>query len=59
MLSALLLTAAPLKPHPEEGAKRNSYLRAEAGSAPKQMSNLRRLAPYIKSCLGDFLILSW
>ena len=47
MLSALLLTVAPLKPHPEEGATRNSYLRVEAGNAPKQMSNLRRLAPYI------------
>ena len=47
MLSALLLTVAPLKPHPEEGATRNTYLRVEAGNAPKQMSNLRRLAPYI------------
>ena len=47
MLGALLLTVAPLKPHPEEGATRNSYLRAEAGNVPKQMSNLRRLALYI------------
>lgn len=47
MLGALPLTVAPLKPHPEEGATRNSDLRAEAGNVPKQTSNLRRLALYI------------
>ena len=60
MPGALLLQPPCSVPIPKEGAKGNSYLRVEAGNVPKQIfiSILRRLAPYIKSCLGDFSILS-